>query len=164
MNRRRVSRQPLAGLLALLVVAGACADDAAGPEGDASGDGGATSGNAGCEPSRPADPGTSDETFDHDGVERTYRLTVPAAYDGTGATPIVVNLHGFTSTAEQQDAFSAMPERAGDRGYVVVSPQGLDADIPLGDGVSAPFWNIAPTVDTSGVEETDLGAATTSAS
>jgi polyhydroxybutyrate depolymerase len=41
----------------------------------------------------------------------------------------------------------------------VVSPQGLDTEIPISGGVVAPFWNISPAVDTSQIEGPGLSAA-----
>ena len=114
---------------------------------------------ADCTPAASAEPGTTEATFDHNGVDRTYRVTIPESENAAAGAPVVVNLHGFTSTAEQQDLISGLPETAGERGYVVVSPQGLDTPVPIGDGVVAPFWNIAPTVDVSQLDEADLEAA-----
>jgi polyhydroxybutyrate depolymerase len=140
--------------LALLVVA--CTGDDAPPGAD--GESGDTE-TAACSPDQAAEPGTEALTLTHDGVEREYLLHVPDAYDGEEASPVIVNLHGLSSTATQQDAFSNLPGAAGDRGYVVVSPQALVTSLPVAGGLDATYWNVAPTVDTSDLEAADLEAA-----
>lgn len=112
-----------------------------------------------CSPAREAAPGTETASVDHDGVERTYVLSVPESYDGEAAVPVIVNLHGLSSTAEQQNMLSDMPETAGDRGYVVVAPQGEPATIPFPSGAfTTNFWNVTDVVDSSGVDAQLEGA------
>ena len=66
-------------------------------------------------------------TFEHDGVERTYDLYVPEAYDGARQLPLVFNLHGLTSNPWQQAFFSQMNAFADEYEVVVVYPAGLGA-------------------------------------
>ena len=40
------------------------------------------------------------------GQYRSYRLYVPAIYTGTTARPLILNLHGYTSNAQQQQLCS----------------------------------------------------------
>lgn len=77
-------------------------------------------------------------TLEHDGRTRTYLVHLPEGYDPSTPAPMTFNLHGMTSNIAQQDAYTQMPERAGERGYIVVTPQGelMEAGIP---GVT--FWN-----------------------
>ncbi|HEY7439351.1 MAG TPA: hypothetical protein VIC35_08130 [Acidimicrobiia bacterium] len=67
------------------------------------------------------------------GVTREYLLTVPPAL----STPAVavLNLHGASSNMAQQAAYSQVPARAAQRGWVSVTPQGLGR---------IPRWNIPP--------------------
>ncbi len=101
---------------------------------------------ADCDPARPANPGTDDRVFDHGGTERDYALSVPDGYTGEAEVPMIVNLHGLSSTIDEQDAVSDFPHRAGDRGYVVVTPQALPVALPVGENGAleeALFWNMA---------------------
>ena len=59
------------------------------------------------------------------GVERTYRLAVPAGYDPSVAAPVVLALHGAGSNAVQQSIYSRLPERGAVRGYVVITPDAI---------------------------------------
>lgn len=149
----------------MLLLAGACsndpgesADETNQPEsGDT--DGGESTGDdvpADCSPGRPAETGTEQLTFDDDGTERSYRLTVPPAYDGVTPAPLLLDMHGFSSSATQQSALTSMPEVAGGRGYVVVTPQALEIDVPLTTGsLTTTFWNIDPAAVREGFEPVD---------
>jgi polyhydroxybutyrate depolymerase len=87
---------------------------------------------SGCTPARPHEPGRFPETLTAAGLEREYILQVPASYKGDDDTPLVVNLHGFGSNAAEQAAYSGLPAKAEEAGFIVVSPQGT------GD---QPHWN-----------------------
>ena len=69
-------------------------------------------------------------------VTRTALLHVPSTYTGKTPTPLVLNLHGSGSTADQQRLFTAMNKTANADGFVVVYPQGA---IPEGSGFD---WNV----------------------
>jgi polyhydroxybutyrate depolymerase len=78
------------------------------------------------------------------GVERTYQLSLPKSYDRRTRHPVILNLHGLTSNIDEQDIVSNFPKLGGARGYVIVTPQGLDK--PLG-GPGTPLaaqWNLSP--------------------
>jgi polyhydroxybutyrate depolymerase len=60
------------------------------------------------------------------GADRTYRLHVPPGYDGKTATPLIMNFHGYTSNASQQESFSGMSAKADTAGYIVAYPEGLN--------------------------------------
>jgi polyhydroxybutyrate depolymerase len=101
----------------------------------------------------PACPGSSSSdvesgvrTMQFGDTERQYTLHLPPGYDGRERLPVILNLHGFTSNMDQQDTVSNLPEMAGERGYAVVTPQALEADIPVAGGSGQPFWNIIPLV------------------
>jgi polyhydroxybutyrate depolymerase len=69
--------------------------------------------------------GTSVGTLTSSGEERHYRLHVPPNA-GTGqALPLVINLHGYNSNAEQQELVSQMSAKADAAGFVAVYPEGL---------------------------------------
>lgn len=78
------------------------------------------------------------------GVDRVYERVIPPGYDGTTPLPLIVNLHGFTSTIEQQNLFSNLPKEATDRGYLLITPQAAPATLSIGgQDISAPYWNLA---------------------
>jgi len=37
----------------------------------------------------------------HDGITRTYFVYVPASYSGNEKVPLIIDLHGYTSNANQ---------------------------------------------------------------
>jgi len=82
-------------------------------------------------------------TMMYDGVERDYRLYLPSAYDGETTLPLVFNLHGFTSNADQQEFYSSMNSTAEENGFIVCYPNGISA-----------AWNVGWTF---GSTEDDVG-------
>ena len=101
-----------------------------------------------CDPARRAVAGPVEATLSHDGLERAYTVSLPPGYDGTTPAPMTLNLHGFGGSIEGQ-LENGLPEEAGRRGYIVVTPQGAPLSVPAGltesedaaefDGF--PFWN-----------------------
>jgi len=79
-------------------------------------------------PSPPGDacadwlaPGAYSLAIAHDGRRRTARVDVPR---GPGPRSLVVNLHGYTSSAEEQLSYTAYDALALAEGFVVAHPQG----------------------------------------
>jgi polyhydroxybutyrate depolymerase len=70
---------------------------------------------------------TSVHTFNFGGVQRSYRVYVPANYTGASAVPLVFNLHGYTSNALQQEFYSGMNSVADTAGFIICYPDGLNA-------------------------------------
>ncbi|MCR9163659.1 MAG: alpha/beta hydrolase family esterase [Nannocystaceae bacterium] len=94
-----------------------------GGEADASSSGGVPSG---CS-ARPLEPGEYlGQEVVVDGVTRNYNLYVPEGYDGSSATPLVLNFHGFGSNALQQSFFSEFNVDADERGVIVAYPEGTE--------------------------------------
>lgn len=150
-------RHRLAFLVVLtLAVAAACSSDPS-PNGDAGPKPGpsATTGPAdpgstattvpsGCRRATPPTAGTERITVPYGGVDRVYERVIPPVYDGTTPRPLIVNVHGFTSTIEQQNLFSDLPKEAADRGYLLITPQAAPATLSIGgQDISAPYWNLA---------------------
>lgn len=81
------------------------------------------------------------------GVYRSYVLYVPANYTGTNSVPLILNLHGYTSNAVQQQLYSNFMPIADTAGFLMVYPQGTK------DSYGNPFWN-AGIVSTSIVNDT----------
>ena len=69
------------------------------------------------------------------GIYRTYRLYKPAIYTGATARPLILNLHGYTSNALQQQQYSNFMPIADTANFLMVFPQGTK------DGSNQPFWN-----------------------
>ncbi len=66
---------------------------------------------------------------------RPYELRVPAGYDGSEPTPLVIVLHGITLTALAQDAFYKLSPLVDERGFLYALPDGIENR----DGDQ--FWN-----------------------
>lgn len=85
-------------------------------------------------------PGDVELTFTSGGAERIYRLGVPADYDPEVAVPLVVNLHGSGSDANQASIYGDVPRRAAERGMITVAPQSVSGQWELsGEGVDGDF-------------------------
>ena len=77
-----------------------------------------------CAAGRDSVSGEANGVITSGGLERTYILHVPTAYDGANAMPLVFNLHGYSSNATDQDRYSGLPALGEERGFIVVSPEG----------------------------------------
>lgn len=58
------------------------------------------------------------------GQYRSYRLYVPAIYTGASARPLILNLHGYTSNAQQQQLYSNFMPIADTANFLMVFPNG----------------------------------------
>lgn len=67
--------------------------------------------------------------------DRPFDVVVPTSYDGTVAVPLVILLHGYTSTGEAQDAYFGLQPLAEARGFLYVHPDGTT------DSRGDQFWN-----------------------
>ena len=139
-------RHPLAALAALAlliaVATAGCSDDDPGgadPQGaDEAVDGGgevagrspSPSPGCGLEPDVPLMTdeidGDATATFTSGGVERSYRLAVPADYDPDTPVPLVLNLHGATWNALMATTYGGVARAATDRGMIVVAPDAVN--------------------------------------
>ncbi len=57
-------------------------------------------------------------------IKRKFRVYVPASYNASTAVPLVFNLHGYTSNAFQQEAYSNFKPIADTANFIVVCPDG----------------------------------------
>lgn len=64
-------------------------------------------------------------------------LTVPQSYDGDTPLPLIVLLHGYTSSGQRQDRYMGFSELADDYGFLMVAPDGTRE----AEGDRNPFWN-----------------------
>jgi polyhydroxybutyrate depolymerase len=58
------------------------------------------------------------------GLPRSYLVHVPRGYDGATPVPLVVDIHGLSSNADQQRALSGMRTVSDAEGFLVVYPEG----------------------------------------
>lgn len=68
------------------------------------------------------------------GQYRSYRLYVPAIYTGATARPLILNLHGYTSNASQQQLYSNFMPIADTANFLMVFPNGTYSS-------GQRFWN-----------------------
>jgi polyhydroxybutyrate depolymerase len=68
---------------------------------------------------------TTIETIVAGGVERQFRLHVPANYDKNAATALVLNFHGYGATAESQEAYTRIVDQSEVGGFITAALQGL---------------------------------------
>jgi len=68
---------------------------------------------------------TTTGNFMHDGELRSYRLYIPASYDGTTPMPLVFNLHGYGSNNVEQENYGDFRPIADTANFIIVHPQGL---------------------------------------
>jgi polyhydroxybutyrate depolymerase len=76
-----------------------------------------------CE-GRTAQPLDASWTLTVGGMQRTARVHVPASYDPTKPTPLVINVHGLTSYADQQAQLSHAIAKSDAAGFIVIHPEG----------------------------------------
>lgn len=72
---------------------------------------------------RPAEAGSGVRTLVSGGVERTYRLYIPASYTGDELVPLVLNLHGYGSNAKEQERYADLIDDAESAGFLLVTPE-----------------------------------------
>jgi polyhydroxybutyrate depolymerase len=67
--------------------------------------------------------------------DRPFQLHVPESYDPAGPAPLVVVLHGYTSSAAEQESYFRLTAESDRRGFLYAMPDGITN--PSGDQ----FWN-----------------------
>ncbi len=71
-----------------------------------------------------------EDTLLHDGLLRDYLIYVPNSYDGSEPVPLVLNLHGAGSNANEQAFYSRLTSVADTAGFLMIIPNAVDN-----------FWN-----------------------
>lgn len=79
----------------------------------------------------PYEKSYADDCVQHDGYYRCWYVHVPENLEGP--VPLLVDMHGFGGTAEQQRNLTGFDRLADDEGFVVVWPQGMNSS-----------WNAGP--------------------
>ncbi len=70
-------------------------------------------------------PGNFTFNMTFGGRSRSFNLHVPGSYTGQVAVPLVLDLHGFGSTATQQAYISGFRQKSDRVGFLVAFPQGV---------------------------------------
>jgi polyhydroxybutyrate depolymerase len=60
----------------------------------------------------------------HKGLQRNFRVYIPKAYSAAKATPLILNFHGYTSNATQQEAYGDFRSIADTANIILVHPNG----------------------------------------
>jgi polyhydroxybutyrate depolymerase len=82
----------------------------------------------------PEQAGTFEVQITSSGVTRHFRLHLPDGYQGNTAVPLVINFHGYSSNASQEEALTSMSDESDREGFIVVYPEGLDSTWFTGPG------------------------------
>jgi polyhydroxybutyrate depolymerase len=64
-------------------------------------------------------------TVKQGGLDRAVHVHVPAKYDPTKPTPVVLNFHGFTSNGKEQAMYTGMDRKADEAGFIAVHGEGI---------------------------------------
>ena len=72
-------------------------------------------------------PGEHEIEVTHDGIAHTSLVYVPAVYDSSEETPLIVNMHGYMLSGRNQSEWSNMNATADERGFVAVYPNGYNS-------------------------------------
>ncbi len=70
--------------------------------------------------------------------DRPYKLIVPVTYDKSKAAPLILALHGYTSTGDEIESYLKLESAAEKRGALYVHPDGSK------DSSGLRFWNATP--------------------
>ncbi len=94
---------------------------------------------SGCSTAPPAVPGNTELLLmPVDGLEREYRLHLPAKYDPNTPTSLVLAFHGYGGNARNMESRTWLSSHADKNGYIVVYPQSTSFDSTRGAITS---WN-----------------------
>lgn len=69
---------------------------------------------------------TSTGSFTFESLVRDYILFIPSGYNVAEPAPLVINMHGYTSNANEQMLYTAFNSDADTAGYIVVYPNGIN--------------------------------------
>ena len=78
-------------------------------------------------------------------------LMLPSGYDANTPTPLIVLLHGYTSSGEGQDAYMNFSGLVDDYGFMLLAPDGTEEE----GGRQNRFWNASAACCNFGGSEVD---------
>lgn len=91
----------------------------------------AAASSAGCGQAPPLKPGTKQAfTIDSSGGSREYIVWLPAKYDQTEDTPLILNYHGHKGTDSKQFTLTQLDDPFFNTDHIVIYPQGLAVSLP----------------------------------
>jgi polyhydroxybutyrate depolymerase len=79
-----------------------------------------------------------DSSIAHDGNVRTYKLYIPASYDGSEEVPLLLNLHGLGRTSDFQLEYGDFRAIADTANFIILLPQGTIRTL---GGQTVSHWN-----------------------
>jgi polyhydroxybutyrate depolymerase len=96
---------------------------------------------SGCGQTPALAPGESaDFSIEVGNLDREYRLHLPRGYDPARPVSLVLDFHGYTGTAEDEEVNTTrFSPHADANGYVIVFPQGTGFVAPTGQRITS--WN-----------------------
>jgi polyhydroxybutyrate depolymerase len=71
-------------------------------------------------------PGDTTRTLAIDGVQRSFLVHLPPAYDGSTRLPVVFDFHGLGGNSNQQKNLSRWDDVGDEQGFITVYPQGVE--------------------------------------
>jgi polyhydroxybutyrate depolymerase len=75
------------------------------------------------------------KSFIFEGISRTYRVYIPAVYNGSASVPLVLNLHGYGSNSTEQEIYGDFRPIADTANFIIAHPDGTL------DGSNNQNWN-----------------------
>jgi len=76
-------------------------------------------------------------SFTHNSIVRSYIVHLPTGYNASNQYPLVINMHGYTSNASQQQSYSQMNVVADTAKFIVVYPDGVNNAWNAGYGLNS---------------------------
>lgn len=76
-------------------------------------------------------------SFVHNSITRSYIVHLPTGYTANTQYPVVINMHGYTSNATQQQSYSQMNSVADTAKFIAVYPDGVNNAWNAGYGVNS---------------------------
>ncbi|MFC1890235.1 alpha/beta hydrolase family esterase [Thermodesulfobacteriota bacterium] len=83
-------------------------------------------------------PGQYRVKINHDGLDRSFELHVPAGYDGSVAVPLLFDLHPVVINGNLMDAITDFRALSDVEGFIVVQPNGIGGSWNAGPKCCAP--------------------------
>ncbi|MDP1883947.1 MAG: PHB depolymerase family esterase [Candidatus Moranbacteria bacterium] len=77
-------------------------------------------------------------TLEHDGIERSYIVHIPAGYDRNSETPLVIALHGGGGDAANGPEYFGLNRTSDEKGFIVAYPEGSGKEV---FGKTFATWN-----------------------
>lgn len=91
--------------------------------------------------------GDHDFSIEHDGLERTYSVHVPASYNKKTPLPVVLVLHGGYGNAKYAEKQTWMSKTADKHGFIIIYPEALIGSYNPEAKLKYQHWNGGPRVD-----------------